>query len=493
MNATSGTGYIVLTDPNNTNAVTYSSLLAIEDASTIKVSGNVVPTSSNVYTLGTTGQRWKDVFIGPGSLNVQGPTGSPPGLIGSNVAGTIYTENGLATPYINVGPSITPDAIAGAVGGWHIYATGTNPPVYDDLVAQLIRPDGKGYTGSVYSLLGVGPTGPQGPAATTNNFGFATLYFNADISANDPSYVALGPTLQSSTLKTYTSTTSGTQLLASFATSLDYLLPSSIPAGIWTFDFYASSQQSDGRTGIYFEIYSGTYDVPGTTVLISSLIGTNVANFESITNSSPDLHSTSVSVNKKDLPNLGIRAAIIIKVYSIGVQGNKNVSVYFEGSLPGYVNTSFPAVLHLPQTTTTSAVVVYDVSSNILQYNTSKTFVIDHPRDPSKYLVHACLEGPEAGVYYRGRGQVTNNASTVVVLPDYVASLATDLTVQVTAIYDGKARYYTASEVEDNRFTVYGENGKFYWLVMGQRSHIEVEPSKNAVTVRGDGPYTYLA
>ena len=29
----------------------------------------------------------------------------------------------------------------------------------------------------------------------------------------------------------------------------------------------------------------------------------------------------------------------------------------------------------------------------------SKSFIIDHPTDPSKYLVHVCLEGPEAGVY----------------------------------------------------------------------------------------------
>ena len=28
-----------------------------------------------------------------------------------------------------------------------------------------------------------------------------------------------------------------------------------------------------------------------------------------------------------------------------------------------------------------------------------KTFIIEHPQDTEKYLIHACLEGPEVGVY----------------------------------------------------------------------------------------------
>ena len=46
-----------------------------------------------------------------------------------------------------------------------------------------------------------------------------------------------------------------------------------------------------------------------------------------------------------------------------------------------------------------------------------KSFIIDHPDDSSKYLVHVCLEGPEAAVYYRGKGEITNNNSVVIYLP----------------------------------------------------------------------------
>jgi hypothetical protein len=129
----------------------------------------------------------------------------------------------------------------------------------------------------------------------------------------------------------------------------------------------------------------------------------------------------------------------------------------------------------------------------------SKTFVIDHPIHPDKYLVHACLEGPESGVYYRGKGEIVNGTSVEVQLPAYVGALCprADFTVQLTPIYDGIVRtsMLYASEVDPatNSFHVYGENGRFNWLVHGKRFDIEVEPNKADVNKHGDGPYTYLS
>jgi len=48
------------------------------------------------------------------------------------------------------------------------------------------------------------------------------------------------------------------------------------------------------------------------------------------------------------------------------------------------------------------------------------------------------------------------------------------------------------SEVIDGKFKVYGNNGKFYWVVYGLRSSIEVEPNKTDVSVQGSGPYLWL-
>jgi hypothetical protein len=134
----------------------------------------------------------------------------------------------------------------------------------------------------------------------------------------------------------------------------------------------------------------------------------------------------------------------------------------------------------------------YDDITNEVTFNNVKTFVIQNPVDKDKYLVHSCLEGPEAGIYYRGEGKITNNDSVTIALPHYVSAIGYDFTVQVTPIYHGKIRTYNASRVQNNEFTVHGENGEFTWLVHATRGKIVVEPNKSGVELRGDGPYTYL-
>jgi len=138
-----------------------------------------------------------------------------------------------------------------------------------------------------------------------------------------------------------------------------------------------------------------------------------------------------------------------------------------------------------------------------LYYNngtTPKSFIIDHPLDNSKYLIHACLEGPEAGVYYRGTSTITNNKFILIQLPYYVSILASNFTIQITPIYDENLesneivinKNYYAGLVKNNSFTVYGNNGSFYWHVYGERLQIETEPYKNTVIVNGDGPYKWI-
>ena len=105
------------------------------------------------------------------------------------------------------------------------------------------------------------------------------------------------------------------------------------------------------------------------------------------------------------------------------------------------------------------------------------------------------MEGPEVGVYYRGKGEITDGHSTVVSLPDYVSDLAYEFSIIVTPIYSGTAnpRFRCSEFVERNQFVVYGGNGKFAWTVYAKRNEIDVEPDKAAVELKGDGPYTWLS
>jgi len=137
----------------------------------------------------------------------------------------------------------------------------------------------------------------------------------------------------------------------------------------------------------------------------------------------------------------------------------------------------------------------YDSVTSEVLYDTSKTFVIQHPLAEDKYLVHACLEGPEAGVYYRGTGEIKGcDKYTTVYLPNYVNALAGEFTIHLTGIYDendDKLKLYNSGKIINNEFKVYGEKGTFDWIVYGKRSNIYTEPLKKDTTVNGNGPYTW--
>ncbi|MHB1954599.1 MAG: hypothetical protein ACYCOU_12715, partial [Sulfobacillus sp.] len=123
----------------------------------------------------------------------------------------------------------------------------------------------------------------------------------------------------------------------------------------------------------------------------------------------------------------------------------------------------------------------------------SKSFIIQHPLDADRYLVHACLEGPEEGVYYRGTGEIPEGNNCVMInLPDYVEIIAQEVTLHITPIYNGNLRTLNVSQMSGNTFTVYGEPGSFFWMVMGSRGRLVVNPLKNSVKLYGNGPYTWV-
>jgi hypothetical protein len=182
--------------------------------------------------------------------------------------------------------------------------------------------------------------------------------------------------------------------------------------------------------------------------------------------------------------------------YLAGATGQSNNSIVLNAS-GQYLSAGNTGTFISPIRTTndnTSNTLVYNTTTSEVLYNTAKTFVIPHPNDKEKYLVHGCLEGPEGGIYYRGKGSVDDGRSTTVLLPDYVRSIGRNFTIQVTPIYCGEFHSgFNVSDVEDGQFTVYGKNGSFHWLVLGERVSILVEPRKNDVFILGEGPYTYIS
>ena len=119
-------------------------------------------------------------------------------------------------------------------------------------------------------------------------------------------------------------------------------------------------------------------------------------------------------------------------------------------------------------------------------YAVSKSFLIDHPtpekKAQGKKLHHASLEGPENGVYFRGRLEGENE----IVLPDYWKDLVDpeSITVNLTARKYAQPNLFV-EDVSVERIRVSsGWPVCCDFVVYGTRKDIaklEVEPDGNGV------------
>ena len=104
-----------------------------------------------------------------------------------------------------------------------------------------------------------------------------------------------------------------------------------------------------------------------------------------------------------------------------------------------------------------------------------KTFVIDNPIDNNKYLVHACLEGPEASVFYRGKSSIkNNNYKTIIDLPKYFRNLVDEnsITIQLQVIDNNDI---LRAEYNENKIIVYADQCELYWHVFSNRNNCNFE------------------
>ena len=104
----------------------------------------------------------------------------------------------------------------------------------------------------------------------------------------------------------------------------------------------------------------------------------------------------------------------------------------------------------------------------------SKSFLIKHPTKDNYALRHGSLEGPEHGVYIRGR----LNGSNTIYLPDYWVELIDEstITVQLTSIGNHQNLY--VKNIVNNTVVVSNGNllrGKIncFYLVQAERKDIE--------------------
>lgn len=112
-------------------------------------------------------------------------------------------------------------------------------------------------------------------------------------------------------------------------------------------------------------------------------------------------------------------------------------------------------------------------SIGILSYGT-KSFVQEHPEDPSQVIIYAALEGGEAGTYYRGSAQLANGEA-VIELPEHFSLVTEDegLTVQVTPREDCNGLYVaqvTTTQIVVKELQGGTSNARFDFFINGVRA-----------------------
>ena len=103
---------------------------------------------------------------------------------------------------------------------------------------------------------------------------------------------------------------------------------------------------------------------------------------------------------------------------------------------------------------------------------TTKSFVIDHPTKEGMKLRYGSLEGPENGVYVRGRLKDNNTIE----LPDYWTGLVDEdtITVNLTPI-GSESTLHKVVDIYDNTVIINSEDGNIncFYTVFGERKDVE--------------------
>jgi hypothetical protein len=102
----------------------------------------------------------------------------------------------------------------------------------------------------------------------------------------------------------------------------------------------------------------------------------------------------------------------------------------------------------------------------------TKNFIINHPTKPGKQLIHSCLEGPENGVYVRGR--ITNKKE--ISLPEYWTKLVNSDTITVQLQPIGAHQNVIVKRIGENKIFLQSNGGipiDCYYHIFAERNDVE--------------------
>jgi hypothetical protein len=340
---TSGTGTILLTDGAGT--VYTNPIVRVYEGptGTVEVSGNIIPSTDDIYTLGLPDKRWNHLYVGPGSITIGDANVSADG------SGNVVTTKGLKATAL---------ALYGydGSGSYQLTVDGSNNLViaqYDNsnnVISNNNVYGATGWTGSTGSTGPTGPTGPTGaPSTTTGPTGAAGangqsggLTFFLDTAGGTPTIstsisgeLLTIPNEGTQTTITYTSSGAQTVKMASFLTPITQQV-SPIVGGLWAMDLYGFA--SNTGSAYYFSVFSVDADGSGNKTAIATGTSGNAVNFLTVeTIAQTDLYvpTTTLDAGKR----------ILIEVYGIFDKNAQQMTIKFRNGTLSHVHTTIVANL----------------------------------------------------------------------------------------------------------------------------------------------------
>jgi hypothetical protein len=100
-----------------------------------------------------------------------------------------------------------------------------------------------------------------------------------------------------------------------------------------------------------------------------------------------------------------------------------------------------------------------------------KNFSIPHPQKKGYNLVYSCLEGPEIGVYHRGRLRGTDE----IILPEVWRDLVDEMSITVSLTPIGAQQNIIVRGVQDNKIILGSQSGipiDCYYHVFAERNDV---------------------
>ena len=172
-------------------------------------------------------------------------------------------------------------------------------------------------------------------------------------------------------------------------------------------------------------------------------------------------------------------------IYSYIFKGNADPDKYPEDACPPYYHSS--AQIDNLQVNTLATGNFQGTFNGTINVQSWKGFDIKHPNKPNHRLRHICLEGPEAGVYYRGRLTESN----IIDLPNYWNGLIDPESITVSLTQIGYSQDLLVEKIEWGKRVIVksgmGTRIDCYYVINASR----IDGEKLIVEYEGETPADY--